>query len=141
VAEALETIYGKQYLDGIAGILAWHFAEGGDVQRAAPYALRAAQLAGKIAAWREAIEFYTQALAADLPDLERAEILLELGEARFHAGEAAQASEAYRAALKLCPPQSMEADRVRLALAQRCSIRRVTPKQPGETVRAARRPG
>jgi DNA-binding SARP family transcriptional activator len=118
VAEALEAIYGKQYLDGIAGILAWHFGEGGDVQRAAPYALRAAQLAKQIAAWREAIELYEQALAADLPDPERAEILLELGEARLRAGETAQAAEAYRAALKLCAPQSMEADRARLALAQ-----------------------
>ena len=118
VAEALEAIYGKQYLDGIAGVLAWHFQEGGDIQRAAPYALRAAQLAGKIAAWREAIEFYEQALAADLPDLERAEILLELGEARFRTGETALAVEADRAALKLCAPNSMEADRARLALAQ-----------------------
>ncbi len=118
VAEAMEAIYGKQYLDGIAGILAWHFRESGDTERASPYALRAAQLAKQIAAWREAIEFYEQALAADLPDLERAEILLELGEARFRAGETAQAAEAYRAALKLCAPQSMEADRARLALAQ-----------------------
>jgi tetratricopeptide (TPR) repeat protein len=118
VAEAMEAIYGKQYLDGIAGVLAWHFTEGGDIQRAAPYALHAAQLAAKIAAWREAIEFYEQALAADLPDLERAEILLELGEARFRAGETAQAVEANRAALKLCAPNSMEADRARLALAQ-----------------------
>jgi len=118
VAEALEAIYGKQYLDGLAGILAWHFSESGDAPRAAPYALRAAQLAVKIAAWREAIEFYDQTLAADLPDLERAAILLELGEAHFRAGETAQATETYRAALKLCAPQSMEADRARLALAQ-----------------------
>jgi DNA-binding SARP family transcriptional activator len=118
VAEAMEAIYGKQYLDGIAGVLAWHFSEGGDVQRAAPYALHAAQLASRLAAWREAIEFYDQALAADLPDLERAEILLELGEAYFRAGETARATETYRAALKLCAPQSMEADRARLALAQ-----------------------
>ncbi|HTP09816.1 MAG TPA: AAA family ATPase [Anaerolineae bacterium] len=118
VAEALEAIYGKQYLDGIASVVAWHFRESGDVQRAAPYALHAAQLAAKIAAWREAIEFYDQALAADLPDLERAEILLELGAARINTGETAQAVEANRAALKLCAPNSMEADRARLALAQ-----------------------
>ena len=118
VAEAMEAIYGKQYLDGIAGVLAWHFQEGGDSQRAAPYALRAARLARQIAAWREAIELYDQALAADLPDPERAAILLEAGEAHLRAGETAQAVEAYRAALKLCAPQSMEADQVRLALAQ-----------------------
>ncbi len=118
VAEALEAIYGKQYLDGIAGVLAWHFQEGGDVQRAAPYARRAARLAGQLAAWREAIEFYNQALAADLPDLERAAILLELGEAHYRAGETAQSVEADRAALTLSAPQSPDADRARLALAQ-----------------------
>ncbi len=118
VAEAMEAIYGKQYLDGIAGVLAWHFREGGDGQRAAPYALRAARLARQIAAWREAIEFYDQALAADLPDSERASILLEAGEAHLRSGETAQAIEAYRTALKFCAPHSMEADRVRLALAQ-----------------------
>ncbi len=118
VAEAMEAIYGRQYLDGIAGILAWHYGEGGDRQRAAPYALRAAQLAVKIAAWREATEFYTQALEADLPDLERAAILLELGVTRINLGDTAQAVEANRAALTLCAPNSMEADRARLALAQ-----------------------
>jgi DNA-binding SARP family transcriptional activator len=118
VAEALEAIYGRQSLDGIASILAWHYREGGDVPRAAPYALRAAQLAARIAAWQEAIEFYEQALAADLPDLERAAILLELGAARLRAGDTAQAAQAQRAALKLCAPDSLEADRARLALAQ-----------------------
>jgi DNA-binding SARP family transcriptional activator len=118
VAEAMEALYGKHYLDGIAGILAWHFREGGDVQRAAPYALHAAQLAARLAAWHEAIELYDQALEAELPDLERAAILLELGQARIFTGEAAQASEAFRAALKLCAPDSPEADRTRLALAQ-----------------------
>jgi DNA-binding SARP family transcriptional activator len=118
VAEAMEAIYGRQYLDGIAGILAWHFREGGDIQRAAPYALHAAQLAARLAAWRAAIELYDHALEADLPDLERAAVLLELGQARIFTGEAAQASETFRAVLKLCAPDSMEADRARLALAQ-----------------------
>lgn len=118
VAEAMEAIYGRQRLDAVAGLLAWHFLEGGDVQRAAPYALRAAQLAMQFAAWREAIEFYEQALQVELPPLEHAAILMELGEAHFRAGETAQASEAYRSALKLCAPDSLEADRARLALAQ-----------------------
>jgi DNA-binding SARP family transcriptional activator len=118
VAEAMEAIYGRQRLDAVAGLVAWHFLEGGDVQRAAPYALRAAQLAMQFAAWREAIEFYEQALQVDVPPLERAAILMELGEAHFRAGETAQASEAYRSALKLCAPDSLEADRARLALAQ-----------------------
>jgi DNA-binding SARP family transcriptional activator len=118
VAEAMEAIYGRQRLDAVAGLLAWHFLESGDVQRAAPYALRAAQLAMQFAAWREAIEFYEQALQVDVPPLERAAILMELGEAHFRAGETAQATEAYRSVLKLCAPDSLEADRARLALAQ-----------------------
>ncbi len=80
--------------------------------------LRAAQLAMQFAAWREAIEFYEQALHVDLPPLERAAILMELGEAHLRAGETAQASETYRSALQLCAPDSLEADRARLALAQ-----------------------
>jgi DNA-binding SARP family transcriptional activator len=118
VAEAMEAIYGRQRLDAVAGLLAWHFLESGDAQRAALYALRAAQTAMQFAAWREAIEFYEQALQGAVPPLERAAILMELGEAHFRAGETAQASEAYRSALKLCAPDSLEADRARLALAQ-----------------------
>jgi DNA-binding SARP family transcriptional activator len=118
VAEAMEAIYGRQRLDAVAGLLAWHYLESGDAQRAAPYALRAAQLAKQFAAWREAIEFYEQALNVELPRLERAAILMELGEAHFRAGETAQASETYRSALQLCAPDSLEADRARLALAQ-----------------------
>ena len=69
VAEAMEAIYGRQRLDAVAGLLAWHYLESGDAPRAAPYALRAAQLAMQFAAWREAIEFYEQALRVDLPPL------------------------------------------------------------------------
>jgi tetratricopeptide (TPR) repeat protein len=118
VAEAMEAIYGRQRLDAVAGLLAWHFLEGGDLERAAPYALRAARLARQFAAWHEAIEFYAQALQVDVPPLEHAAILMELGDAHIQAGENIQASQTYRAALKLCAPQSMEADRARLALAQ-----------------------
>ena len=50
-----------------------------------------------------------QALQADLPDLERAAILMELGIARLRAGESLLASETYRDALKLCDPDSLEA--------------------------------
>ena len=118
VAEAMEAIYGKQYLDGIAGVLAWHFHEGGDIQRAAPYALRAAQLAGQIRGVARSDRVLRSSAASRSAALERAAILMELGEAHFRAGETAQASEAYRAALKLCAPDSLEADRARLALAQ-----------------------
>jgi tetratricopeptide (TPR) repeat protein len=118
VAEAMEALYGRQYLDGISGLVAWHFAEGGDDQRAAPYALRAAQLAMNLAAWQEAIGFYKQALVVNQSNAQRAETLLALGQAHFRTGETAQASEAFRAALRLCEPTSAEANEARLALAR-----------------------
>ncbi len=118
VAEALEAIYGRQYLDGIAEVLAWHFNESGDVQRAAPYAWRAARLAQRFAAWQEAIGFYKQALLGEAPPLERAAILIELGDVYLQAGETSAAIDTYQAALNLCDPDSAEADQVRLALAR-----------------------
>jgi tetratricopeptide (TPR) repeat protein len=118
VAEAMETIYGRQQLDLIAGLLAWHFAEGNAPDRAAPYAYRAGQLAAQIAAWREAIDFYRQALQVDHDDARRAEILMTLGEAYLRLGEAAQASDTFRAAIDLYKPASVEADAARLALGQ-----------------------
>ena len=118
VAEAMESIYGKQQMDPISGLIAWHFIEGGAIERAAPYAIRAAELALNFAAWREAIEFYTQALRADLPDARRAKVLSELGRAHLNAGEIDRAAEDYRAALRLVEPQSVEAYDLQLALAQ-----------------------
>ncbi len=118
VAEAMEATYGKQQLDPISGLIAWHFIEGGDVQRAAPYAVRAGELALNFAAWREAIEFFEQALQADLSDARRAEILSALGRAHNNAGETDRAAETYRTALRLHAPDSAEAHEIRLSLAQ-----------------------
>ncbi|MFN8597461.1 MAG: AAA family ATPase [Anaerolineae bacterium] len=118
VAEAMESIYGKQPMDPISGLIAWHFIEGGAIERAAPYAIRAAELALSFAAWREAIEFYTQALRADLPNARRAEVLSALGRAHLNAGEIDRAAENYRAALRLVEPPSVEAYDLQLALAQ-----------------------
>ena len=47
VAEAIEQVYGRQRLDDVAGLLASHFAEGNQPERAAPYAFRAGQLAAR----------------------------------------------------------------------------------------------
>lgn len=118
VADAMAAIYGRQQLDSIAGLLAWHYTESGAIDRAAPHAFRAGQLAAKIAAWHEAIDFYQQALAADHDDAHRAEILMALGNAHFRASESPQASEAFRAALNLYAADSTEADAARLALAR-----------------------
>jgi tetratricopeptide (TPR) repeat protein len=120
VAEAMERLY-RPRPDSVAGQLAQHFAEGDEPQRAAPYAYRAGQLAARLAAWAEAIAFYEQALSADWDDAKRAEILMALGEAHFQAGQPAQASETYRAALTLAQSGAqapdLQADAVKLALA------------------------
>ena len=118
VAEAMESIYGKQQLDPLSGLIAWHLIEGGDAEHAAPYAIRAAELAMNFAAWREAIEFYEQALQANLPNARRAEILSALGRAQANAGETDRAAESHRAALRLIAPDSEIAHTIRLALAQ-----------------------
>jgi DNA-binding SARP family transcriptional activator len=120
VAEAMEIIY-RQRIDAVAGLLASHFAEGNAPERAAPYAFRAGQLAADLAAWKEATAFYEQALA-EADEGQRGAILRALGEVRFQAGEPAQASEAFRAALALAEARGAvdaeELDASRLALAR-----------------------
>jgi predicted ATPase len=55
IAEALEAVH-RTRTDKVAGLIASHFAEGNTPERAAPYALRAGQLAAGLAAWAEAAE-------------------------------------------------------------------------------------
>jgi hypothetical protein len=101
-------------------MLAFHFAEGNDSQRAARYALMAGDQAAKLAAWREAVGFYRQALEPATGDARRA-ILMKLGEAQFQTNDAVQASTSYAEALALAealaPDGSPELDAARLALA------------------------
>jgi DNA-binding SARP family transcriptional activator/lipopolysaccharide biosynthesis regulator YciM len=116
VAEALEQI-NHAHLDAVAGLLAWHFAEGMSPERAAPYAWRAGRLAAALPAWKEAIAFYEQALEGESDRTRRAEIFLALGEAHEQAGEIAQAVESFRGALPLMQASRRD-DRARLALAR-----------------------
>jgi tetratricopeptide (TPR) repeat protein len=111
----MESLYGQR-LDAVAGLLAWHFSEGNEPERAAPYAFRAGQLAAHLAAWKEAIAFYEQALAAHLDAGQRIPILMALGEAHSQTGDSARASEAFRSAL--ASPDSADADAARLGLAR-----------------------
>jgi len=119
VAEALENVSGRSALDDQAGRLAFHFSEGRAPERAAPYAFRAGQQAARLAAWAEAIAFYKQALEGETEDDRRAEILMALGAAHSQAGQAAQASEAFRAALILAQSGAGElpVDDAQMALA------------------------
>ena len=120
IAETMEIVY-RQRLDDVAGLIASHFAEGNAPERAAPYAFRAGQLAANLAAWKEAATFYEQALVG-ADEGQRGAILRALGEVRFQAGEPAQASEAFRAALALAESRGTvdaeELDASRLALAR-----------------------
>lgn len=101
VGEAIEQVYGRQRVDEVAGVLAEHFSEGNQPERAAPYAFRAGQLAAGLAAWAEASAFFEQALAAEERPARRLAIATALGDAQYAAGNNAQASEAYRLALEL----------------------------------------
>ncbi|CAN5655583.1 AAA family ATPase [soil metagenome] len=103
VAEALESLY-RHRLEPLAGLLAHHFAKGKIDERAAHYALQAGQRAASLAAWREAIGFYEQALVLAEPLLDQSQrqaVLFALGRACLHAGQYPRASDALRLALSL----------------------------------------
>jgi tetratricopeptide (TPR) repeat protein len=103
VAAALESIH-QDRLDEVAGLIAQHYAEGDRPEQAAKYARLAGQRAERLAAWKAAIGFFRQALAAS-PAAEQAELLVALGNAQLHAGELAAAEETLRQALQLPPAQ------------------------------------
>jgi DNA-binding SARP family transcriptional activator/predicted negative regulator of RcsB-dependent stress response len=117
IAEAIQVVY-RNHLDQVAGLIASHFIKGNDFEQAAPFAIRAGQLAARLGAWKEATGFYEKSLEAQQDTSQRKSILMALGEARFRAGDSAQASETYRDALALANSDSPEADTIRLALAQ-----------------------
>ncbi len=119
VAESIENNHRKN-LDAVAGLLASHYSEGDDSERAAHFAYRAGQLAAWLAAWAEAIAFFEQALAAESGAAKRQAILIALGEARTNHGAAAQASDAFRAAFEIALGRGdlEQADLAQLALAR-----------------------
>jgi len=118
VAEAIESLY-RHRLDEVAGRLAMHFSAGHAPERAAPYAFRAGREAARLAAWREAIAFYEQALVG-AGEREQIAIQMALGTAQGKAGDNAQASETFRLALVLAERRGDRAatDEARLALSQ-----------------------
>jgi DNA-binding SARP family transcriptional activator/tetratricopeptide (TPR) repeat protein len=107
VGEALESVY-RERLDDVAGLLAQHFTDGGLPERAAPYAFRAGRQAARLAAWREAIAFYEQALKHADETL-RCDILMGMGHAHYAAGDAGEAAATYSAAAVLAEAQDNRA--------------------------------
>lgn len=119
VAEAMEGLYPRGRLESMSGQMAFHFEEGGDARRAAPYAVQAGRRAAALAAWQEAAAFFKMAVDG-LEGRARLPVLMELGQAYNRAGEAARAVETYRLALGLAETahQEAQADQARLGLAQ-----------------------
>lgn len=85
--------------DSTAGLIAQHFSASGELERAAPFALRAGNFASSVAAWAQAIGFYELALQGERRDAVRAKIYVALGDAQFHQGTFPQATESYRQGL------------------------------------------
>ena len=116
VAEALEHISGDP--DGSAAQLAWQFREGGDYERAAPYAFKAGQSAARLAAWHEAIEQFEHALEGTRQHGEQVSILSALAQAQLNSGQAALAVESYRRAIHIEKDPELRTDlRLELCLA------------------------
>lgn len=119
VAEALEARSAER-LEQAAGELAWHFAEGNALQRAAPYAMIAGRQAAALAAWNEAAAFYSQALLG-LEGPGRLQALTALADVYSQQARYSQASEALLEALLLAQPGSAPAEQInalQLALAR-----------------------
>jgi class 3 adenylate cyclase len=121
IGDALEELYGDNPEAHLAE-LAHHFSEaaqGGDVDKAVDYAVRAAERATTLVAYEEAVVHYSAALQAiDLktPPEEgrRCDLLLALSDAHFMAGDAAQTTATLDLAVELARTRN---DAVRLARA------------------------
>lgn len=97
VAQAIESLHPER-LNELAGLLARHYSEGGDPRRAAQYALQAGDLARRLAAWSEAIDFYQLALDGLAP-VARLPALMGLADAHAKAGHFARSGDVLRQAL------------------------------------------
>lgn len=118
VAQAIEKIHHDQ-LDEFSSLLAWHFSEGGDLERASPYAFQAGKLAAKLAGWDEAITFFEQALVGASRS-QRPAMLAALGEVQSQAGHFVQASETYHELIRLVQDNKdvLRLNALRLSLAR-----------------------
>ncbi|MBI3286574.1 MAG: AAA family ATPase [Chloroflexi bacterium] len=106
VGEALETLFPERNEDYI-GLLAHHFTQAGERQKAINYLMEAGQRARKTYANREAIEYYRKAYdylqESSVPDEQRkaADLLVSWGEIHFTLAEAREALTRYDTAVSL----------------------------------------
>ena len=99
IAEALASI---EHQD--AGMVAVHFAKGGDERRAAEYAMRAAQAAENVLAFDRAAQFWGMALAlAACNRPETARLYQHLARAHAASGRGVESARAYEKAAEFAP--------------------------------------
>ena len=86
--------------ESAAGLLAHHYALGGETKKAAHFAFVAGEQARRVYANREALGYFEQALAHDAS--ERSAAYTHLGDLHTLLGEYGRAQQAYATALTLC---------------------------------------
>ncbi len=118
VAEAMESLH-RDHPDQIAGLLAWHFVEGNDPLRAAPYAYQAGQHAASLAAWSEAVDFFEKSLIG-FTGKQRLPVLMALAEALAKSGNVVRSTEVYREALQVAQSfgENLKAGEIKLVMAR-----------------------
>jgi predicted ATPase/DNA-binding SARP family transcriptional activator len=104
LAQTIQNVY-PDHLDRNAGLIAHHFIKGGAADRAAPFAIRAGRYSAGLAAWPEAIVFFEQALNSVSSAVQRTEVYIALGNARFHKGEFSRASDDFYKAIEIAHTQ------------------------------------
>ena len=115
VGQCIETLFADR-LEEFYGLLAYHYAQAEDWEKAQTYLFKAGDQAGHLAADAEALDYYQKAMAAyekvfgdQWEPLERAKLERKLGEVLFRRGEHEQAIARLHRALKhlgLVFPQS-----------------------------------
>jgi len=123
VGECVEALFADR-LDEFYGLLAYHYTQAEEWEKAQDYLFKAGDQAGKIAADAEALEHYRQALAAHTrafgnrwDPLQRAILERKMGEALFRRGQNQSAREyLLRALFSLGSPYPVSSRGVRLAI-------------------------
>lgn len=111
----------EQHGDADAETVAVHFVQGGLPERAWPHFRQAADAAARALAFERAAALYEQALAHHVgPSVDRAPLLLSLGEVRANSGRGRPAADAFEAAATLATTEADRLDRMRMAAAQLC---------------------